>query len=217
MQGHWPDFRAAYVEPLLRSMDRGEMGPCEFVLLVFSTPDCYSTSQVESSGWISSISEFRALLDGLQFVGGGLGEVAVAAAFAELTYLQSLPSQLPGIPDPARPPPCHCLLIAASDPHRLPVMLPYRNTSNRFKCPNMHDYRDIPTTWSDTHNIDLSIATLKERSLYPWVFLSHCNKSQQSLVTSAEERAAENSTLVQANLTAVGGKTLNPQTLNTKP
>ncbi len=60
MAGLWPDARAFYVEPLLREMDRGKLGPVEFAVYVLRSREVACAAPVvECSGWLSTVSEVR--------------------------------------------------------------------------------------------------------------------------------------------------------------
>lgn len=59
MAQHWPDFRGTYVEPLLRHVDKGLMGPCELAVVMANSLDVWSDTPVESSGWLHSVAEVR--------------------------------------------------------------------------------------------------------------------------------------------------------------
>jgi hypothetical protein len=68
MAGLWPEFRAGYVDPVLRACELG--GPVEVAVITFGSREAAFSggAAVESSGWLSSIAEVST-----SWGGGGWG------------------------------------------------------------------------------------------------------------------------------------------------
>lgn len=181
MLQYWPDFRQKYVEPILRAIDRDQV-QCELCLIVFHSSDEFSDGLVENSDWLTSVGEMRALLDALQFVGGGPGDAPLSEAFGRLIYMHSCPSSLdppaanaltaPGAPGSQAPhrAPCQALLASITDPNRLHVTLPIKNPVKRHKSAHMTDYLDMAVLFKDL-NIHLSVLAVKDKAFYAQMFL----------------------------------------------
>ena len=80
-----------------------------------------SPCRVESGGWTANLSEFRQWLDALPLSGGDSCESALAEGLAEAVFLFRRPSEL-GKPGDVQN---QCLLVTASEPHRLGVLWPF--------------------------------------------------------------------------------------------
>ncbi|GFH21991.1 mediator of rna polymerase ii transcription subunit 25-like isoform x6, partial [Haematococcus lacustris] len=161
----WPELRKAYVEPLLHAAEapQGPLWPCELALVL-------------------------GMLDGIDQAGGGLGEVALGEALLEVMHLAALPSALSAAPFP-----CHCFVVAVSEPQRQPVVVPL--APRHAMDPNaaavlglgkdltasptlalLHSYRPLPngmwahdysslaaTLRQEPYNVTLSYATSKDK------------------------------------------------------
>jgi hypothetical protein len=129
MSSHIGDIRKEVLETLLGYLDRAQryMSLVEFALVVYRTRDPFSEAVVQSSSWQAwDLRALEAMLAGVQLMGGGGGESALAEALSQLLYLSTCPvnpSLLAGLPNlnPDMPRSCHALLISASASSRLPV------------------------------------------------------------------------------------------------
>ena len=74
----WGELRLNYIEPLLRSLDKGTMGPFELALVVFFGRQPFSQGILERGGWTSDLTEFRQWLDALVLCGGGRYETQLS-------------------------------------------------------------------------------------------------------------------------------------------
>ncbi|GFH07400.1 uncharacterized protein HaLaN_02194 [Haematococcus lacustris] len=181
----WPELRKAYVEPLLHAAEapQGPLWPCELALVCCGArePGFGNGALVESSGWTSCAAEVLGMLDGIDQAGGGLGEVALGEALLEVMHLAALPSALS-----ASPFPCHCFVVAVSEPQRQPVVAPL--APRHAMDPNaaavlglgkdltasptlalLHSYRPLPNGINrvglaqEPYNVTLSYATSKDK------------------------------------------------------
>ena len=53
MVAAWPEYRAYYIEPLLRAVDAGSLGIVEMAIVLLRSKDAFHEgAPVESSGWL---------------------------------------------------------------------------------------------------------------------------------------------------------------------
>ncbi|XP_024364982.1 mediator of RNA polymerase II transcription subunit 25 isoform X3 [Physcomitrium patens] len=118
----WSVLLTEYVDKIVRAFfdesnnQKNGSSPGEVALVVFNTHGSHSDFLLRQSGWTSSMDLFFKWLSALTFEGGGFSEAAVAEALAE-----ALMMCCPGPKPPTVPHQKHCLLIAASNPYRLPT------------------------------------------------------------------------------------------------
>lgn len=118
----WPVLLSEYVDKIVRAFVEESNGqkngssPGEMALVVFNSHGTHAGCLLRQSGWTSSMEVFFKWLSAIDFGGGGFSEAAVAEALAE-----ALMMCCPGPKPPAVPQQKHCLLIAASNPYRLPT------------------------------------------------------------------------------------------------
>ncbi|XP_024528500.1 mediator of RNA polymerase II transcription subunit 25 [Selaginella moellendorffii] len=84
----------------------------EMALVVFRGHDSYSGCLLQRSGRTPSLELFQLWLSSIDFSGGGFGEVAVAEGLAEAL-----------VPPSNQASQRHCILVAASNPHRLQSLI----------------------------------------------------------------------------------------------
>ncbi|GMH38184.1 hypothetical protein BSKO_06068 [Bryopsis sp. KO-2023] len=120
VEPHWSKWRAQFVEPILSGVEKGTLGPYEFSLVLFRTPDNFSDGVLDATLWTTDVNEFRGWMDKVDFIGGGGGSCALAEGFSEVIYLSKGTSALGELGEIEQ----HCLLFAISDVHRLPIPWP---------------------------------------------------------------------------------------------
>ncbi|EFJ34349.1 hypothetical protein SELMODRAFT_405603 [Selaginella moellendorffii] len=76
---------------------------------------------LQRSGWTPSLELFQLWLSSIDFSGGGFGEVAVAEGLAEALVMCCPTTQPPSNQACQR----HCILVPASNPHRLQAPVPH--------------------------------------------------------------------------------------------
>lgn len=130
LSGLWQTLLRGVIEPLLVHL--APLG-LEMSLVLFGAHPPHSPAAVESSfGWLSSVDQFRCLLEDVEFVGGGGQPVALAEALLEAASLFALPA-----PGAAPPPQQHCLVCLASDPAVRPVPWPFAEDCSMAKLPGL--------------------------------------------------------------------------------
>ncbi|KAG6550746.1 hypothetical protein Mapa_007650 [Marchantia paleacea] len=126
----WSVLLTEYVEKIVRTFHAFSGGgqkhtgppgpPGEMALVVFYSHSPSSGCLIQRSGWTSSADVFSRWLSAIHFEGGGFGEAAIAEGLAEaLIMLCPGPNVPPVVQVTERQ--RHCLLIATSNPHRLPT------------------------------------------------------------------------------------------------
>lgn len=122
----WQKLSRSCIEPLLAMLEAAAaLQAVELALVLFGAHPPHSLAAVESSlGWVASVPQFRALLGGLQFSGGGGQPVALAEALAEAAALFALQRPAAAAAPGAA---CqqHCLVCLTSDPAPHPVLWPF--------------------------------------------------------------------------------------------
>eukprot|EP00798_Chlamydomonas_sp_ICE-L_P011071 gene11071-18678_t len=203
-QQHWLDFRIAYLEPLFKNLESGAMGQFEVSVVLFHTTDEFSEVKVESTEWMTSMSQVRGLIDTLPLTGGSGSDTCLLEALAEAMYLQTLPSALTlaqqqleigeegsgdsmgGGSSSTYVPffiPCHCLLFLVSEPHRFSLPLALSDAVQSGAS-----YLD-PTSSSSMPG---GGAMKEQKFLYTTTELAHLMKDEQRMsfsVVSIKDRS----------------------------
>ncbi|KAJ7536305.1 hypothetical protein O6H91_12G063800 [Diphasiastrum complanatum] len=128
----WPSLRSEYVDKIVRAFCgydttgqklAGISGTGEMALVVFGSHGSYTGCLLQQSGWTTNLDVFIQWLSSITFAGGGFGEVAIAEGLAEALVMccpgPSVPPISQGVERQK-----HCVLVAASNPHRLATPVP---------------------------------------------------------------------------------------------
>eukprot|EP00250_Pteridium_aquilinum_P010787 c19625_g2_i3 orf=3-2057(-) len=92
----------------------------EMALVVFYTHGSYSGCLVQQTGWTTNLDRFWQWVSRINFTGGGFGDAAIAEGLAEALLMccpTPVASSVPQVTERQK----HCILVAASNPHRLPT------------------------------------------------------------------------------------------------
>ncbi|OAE32534.1 hypothetical protein AXG93_3242s1570 [Marchantia polymorpha subsp. ruderalis] len=129
----WSVLLTEYVEKIVRTFHAFNGGgqkhtgppgpPGEMALVVFYSHSPSSGCLIQRSGWTSSADVFSRWLSSIHFEGGGFGEAAIAEGLAEALIMLCPGPNVPPVSQ-ATERQRHCLLIATSNPHRLPTPVP---------------------------------------------------------------------------------------------
>ncbi|KAI5082202.1 hypothetical protein GOP47_0001945 [Adiantum capillus-veneris] len=128
---HWELLRTEYLDKIIRSFCDGEglnqktPGPVvEMALVVFYTHGPYSGCLLQQTGWTTNLDRFWQWVSRINFAGGGFGDAAIAEGLAE-ALLMCCPAPVANpVSQVAADRQKHCILVAASNPHRLPTPIP---------------------------------------------------------------------------------------------
>ncbi|KAL2635410.1 hypothetical protein R1flu_006889 [Riccia fluitans] len=126
----WPVLRTEYVEKIVRAFygfsgagQKNTGSPGDMALVVFTSHGSNGGTLVERSAWTSSLDLFFRWLAAIHFEGGGFGDAAVAEGLAEALLMMCPGPNVPPVPQGIERQK-HCILVAASNPHRLPTAVP---------------------------------------------------------------------------------------------
>ncbi|XP_024529749.1 mediator of RNA polymerase II transcription subunit 25 isoform X1 [Selaginella moellendorffii] len=159
----WPLLRSEYLDKIARAfygqdgnVQKDNGATLEMALVVFRGHDSYSGCLLQRSGWTPSLELFQLWLSSIDFSGGGFGEVAVAEGLAEALVMCCPTTQPPSNQACQR----HCILVAASNPHRLQTPVPHPPLSTGADAKPDHwwlaDAEAVARAFSQCH-ISLSV------------------------------------------------------------
>ncbi|MCO5574788.1 hypothetical protein L7F22_028580 [Adiantum nelumboides] len=127
---HWELLRTEYLDKIIKSFCDGESlnqktpGPvAEMALVVFYTHGPYNGCLLQQTGWTTNSDKFCQWVSSINFTGGGFGDAAIAEGLAE-ALLMCCPTPVANSVSQVTERQKHCILVAASNPHRLPTPIP---------------------------------------------------------------------------------------------
>ncbi|CAN8304201.1 unnamed protein product [Cochlearia groenlandica] len=130
LKPYWHSIFSDYLLKIIRTFcgkglnrERNPACTVELSMVIFNSHGSH-TCLVQRSGWTTDVDVFSHWLSSIQFLGGGFNDVATAEGLSEALMMFSAPS---GKAQPSNDFKRHCILITASNPHRLPthVSLPH--------------------------------------------------------------------------------------------
>ncbi|KAL3692434.1 hypothetical protein R1sor_006085 [Riccia sorocarpa] len=126
----WPVLQTEYVEKIVRAFygfngagQKSTGSPGDMALVVFTSHGSNGGVLVQRSAWTSNLDLFFRWLSAIHFEGGGFGDAAIAEGLAEALLLMCPGPNVPPVPQVTERQK-HCILVAASNPHRLPTAVP---------------------------------------------------------------------------------------------
>ncbi|KAH7298749.1 hypothetical protein KP509_25G057700 [Ceratopteris richardii] len=127
---HWDLLRTEYLEKIIKSFcecdalnQKPSNSPAELALVVYYTHGPHSGCLLQQTGWTTNLDRFWQWISRINFAGGGFGDAAIAEGLAE-ALLMCCPTPVANTVSQVTDRQKHCILVAASNPHRLPTPIP---------------------------------------------------------------------------------------------